>query len=265
MKKLVEIADIIKGKESKTLEFKRDLSSFKPIMRTLIAFANTAGGTIVIGRDDGGEIIGIEDVLQAEERIANAIADSIMPAMMPDIEIFTYETKDLLILRAAHWSGPFYLKNEGPEDGVYVRLGSTNRKAGPEILAELHRTVRRVSFDQEPCPELSEDDLDLAKAESVFKSVNRGIDKHKLESLGLIVPYAGRKTVSILNLNGRNSGLPSGLFFIPIQRRLRAKQQRRRKSWRRLVVRQKGSSAAKCASIQLLSASVRESLRLNKN
>ena len=196
MKKLTEIADIIKGKEGKTLEFKRDLSSFKPIMRTLIAFANTAGGTLVIGRDDSGEITGIEDVLQAEESIANAIADSIMPALMPDIEIITYETKDLLILRAAHWSGPFYLKNEGPEDGVYVRLGSTNRKAGPEILAELHRTVRRVSFDQEPCPELGEDNLDLAKAESAFKSVNRSIDKHKLESLGLVVPYAGRKTVS---------------------------------------------------------------------
>ena len=196
LKKMTQIEDIIKGKEGKTLEFKRDLSSFKPIMRTLIAFANTAGGTLVIGRDDSGEIIGIEDVLQAEERIANAIADSISPAMMPDIEIFSYETKDLLILRAAHWSGPFYLKTEGPEDGVYVRLGSTNRKAGPEILAELHRTIRRVSFDQEPCAELSEADLDLTKVESAFKAVNRSIDKHKLESLGLVVPYAGRKTVS---------------------------------------------------------------------
>ena len=193
---MVEIEDIINGKEGKSLEFKRDLSSFKPIMKTLIAFANTAGGTLVIGRDDSGKITGIEDVLQAEERIANAIADSISPAMMPDIEIFTYETKNLLILRAAHWSGPFYLKTEGPEDGVYVRLGSTNRKAGPEILAELHRTTRRVSFDQEPCPEFSEDDLDMAKVESFFKSVNRSIDKHKLESLGLIVPYAGRKSVS---------------------------------------------------------------------
>jgi ATP-dependent DNA helicase RecG len=189
VKKLTEIEDIIKGKEDKTLEFKGDLSSFKPIMRTLIAFANTAGGTLVIGRHDSGQIVGIEDVLQAEERIANAIADSIMPAMMPDIEIITYEAKDLLLLRAAHWRGPFYLKNEGPENGVYVRLGSTNRRAGPEILAEMYRTIRRVSFDQEPCPELSEDDLD------------------------------------ILNLNGPNLVLPSELSFILIMRQLRVKQQ----------------------------------------
>ncbi|WP_297694389.1 ATP-binding protein, partial [uncultured Eudoraea sp.] len=165
-------------------------------MKTLVAFANTAGGILVIGRDDNGTIIGLGDVLQAEESIANAIADSIMPVMMPDIEIITFETKELLVVKVAHWSGPFYLKSEGPEDGVYIRLGSTNRKAGPEILTELHRTIRRVSFDQEPCNELSEDDLDMDKAESAFKSVNRSIDKHKLESLGLIVPYAGRKTVS---------------------------------------------------------------------
>ena len=108
-------------------------------------------------------ITGIDDVLQAEESLANAIADSIMPAMMPDIEIVTFETRELLVIKVAHWSGPFYLKTEGPEEGVYVRLGPTNRKAGHEILAELHRTKRRVSFDQEPCTELSEDDLDMAK------------------------------------------------------------------------------------------------------
>lgn len=33
--------------EGKNLEFKRDLSSIKPILKTLIAFANTSGGTII--------------------------------------------------------------------------------------------------------------------------------------------------------------------------------------------------------------------------
>jgi predicted HTH transcriptional regulator len=42
--------------EGKTLKFKRDLSSLKSILKTLVAFANTAGGTIIIGRSDGGKI-----------------------------------------------------------------------------------------------------------------------------------------------------------------------------------------------------------------
>jgi len=72
VRKLVEIADIIKGHEGSKLEFKRDLSSLKPIMKTLVAFANTAGGILVIGRDDNGTIIGLDDVLQAEESIVSS-------------------------------------------------------------------------------------------------------------------------------------------------------------------------------------------------
>ena len=35
--------------EGKTLEFKRDLSSPRPLLKTLVAFANTAGGRLVVG------------------------------------------------------------------------------------------------------------------------------------------------------------------------------------------------------------------------
>jgi predicted HTH transcriptional regulator len=38
--------------EGKTLEFKRDLSSPKNMFKTLVAFANTAGGRLLIGIED---------------------------------------------------------------------------------------------------------------------------------------------------------------------------------------------------------------------
>lgn len=50
------------------------------IINTIIAFANTAGGTIIIGvKDKAKEAIGVKDVLKEEEKIANMVADSIMP------------------------------------------------------------------------------------------------------------------------------------------------------------------------------------------
>jgi len=42
----VDIIDLLKRLEAKTLEFKRDLSSPDGVLRTIIAFANTAGGTL---------------------------------------------------------------------------------------------------------------------------------------------------------------------------------------------------------------------------
>ncbi|MCX5809953.1 MAG: ATP-binding protein [Proteobacteria bacterium] len=77
--------------------FKRDLSSVKPILKTLIAFANTAGGIVIIGQGDDGTVYGIQDVFMAEERLTSIIANSISPAMMPEIELFSHEGKSLIM------------------------------------------------------------------------------------------------------------------------------------------------------------------------
>ncbi len=72
----MNINALLSSPEGKTLEFKRNLSSSKPILKTLVAFANTTGGTLIIGRADDGETIGVDNALADEERLANPIADS---------------------------------------------------------------------------------------------------------------------------------------------------------------------------------------------
>ena len=44
----MDIDALLASPEGKTLEFKRDLSSPEKAVRSVVAFANTAGGTIVI-------------------------------------------------------------------------------------------------------------------------------------------------------------------------------------------------------------------------
>ncbi len=190
------LTDLINRPEGKNLEFKRDLSSLRPILRTLVAFANTAGGTLVIGREDDGSLCGVDDVLRAEEQLANAIADAVRPQMTPEIESCTVDGKNLLIVKVPHWLGPFYLAKEGPERGAYIRLGSTNRQAGPEFLAEIQRAKEGQSFDRLPCIGTTIDDLNLPNIEKAFSRVGRQIDQAKLESLGVLAPYAGSLAVS---------------------------------------------------------------------
>lgn len=83
----MRLQELVSQPEGKTLEFKRDLSSFKPILKTLVPFANTAGGTLVIGCSNDGKVFGVGDALREEERLASAIADGIRPSMLPEIEI----------------------------------------------------------------------------------------------------------------------------------------------------------------------------------
>lgn len=49
-------------RESKSLEFKSRLPNFHSLVKTCIAFANGAGGKIIIGvEDESRKIIGIDD------------------------------------------------------------------------------------------------------------------------------------------------------------------------------------------------------------
>ena len=186
------IKQLLTTPEGKILEFKRDLSSPKPLLKTLVAFANTAGGKLIIGVDDDQQIFGVEQPLDEEERLCNLIADSISPRLVPNVEFVTVEGKTLLVVEVFLSNlRPHWINAEGVDGGVYVRLGSTNRQADRELIAELRRLVEGVSFDEMPMPELSVDDLDLTAAQVLFGD-SRTLDEQTLITLKLLTRYQGR-------------------------------------------------------------------------
>jgi ATP-dependent DNA helicase RecG len=184
--------DLISQPEGKTLEFKRDLSSPKPLLKTLVAFANTAGGRLVVGVDDQRQVVGVAQPLDDEERLCNLIADSIAPRLVPQIELITVQGKTLLVVEVfVSGSRPHWLKAEGPAHGVYVRLGSTSRQADAQLIEELRRSAQGVAFDEMPMPHLTVDDLDLATARQLFQGISP-LDEQALRTLKLLTHTQGR-------------------------------------------------------------------------
>ena len=178
--------------EGKTLEFKRDLSSPHNFLKTLVAFANSAGGRLLVGVTDDRQVIGVADPLEEEERLCNVIADSIAPRLVPNVEMMSVDRHTLLIVEVFPSNArPHYLKKLGPDNGVYIRLGSTNRQADPSLVAELRRRAAGILFDETPMPELSVDDLDLQAAAALF-GVERKLDEQALLTLKLLHPEQGR-------------------------------------------------------------------------
>jgi len=55
-----KIYDLIKQGEHRTLDFKKQITDPAKIARTIVSFANSLGGSIIIGIDDEGEIAGID-------------------------------------------------------------------------------------------------------------------------------------------------------------------------------------------------------------
>ncbi len=188
------IKDLLAQNEGKALEFKENLRPIQNITRTAVAFANTAGGTIVIGvRDRTKEVVGVSDPLGEEERIASIFADNIRPTLVPDIKIVSWRDRELIVIRIPHLVGPYYIRSEGPERGVYVRLGSTNRQAGPELIAGIQRLAVNAFFDEQPCTEVNSEAIDFRAASELFSRVSRTLTPSARRSLGLLVDHAGRE------------------------------------------------------------------------
>ena len=99
---VVRLEELLKGQEGKTLEFKRDLSLPEGILKCMVAFANTAGGIIIIGVEDGSRHVrGVQDVLAAEEKLANLISDSIRPRLIPEIEVIPWRRLNVLAVQVS--------------------------------------------------------------------------------------------------------------------------------------------------------------------
>ena len=88
--------------ESKNIEYKVTLpDKSEKYMKTIVAFANTQGGKLIVGIDDKThQIVGVEnDILfQLMDGIANAVSDSCVPQIIPDIEPLTIDGKTVIVV-----------------------------------------------------------------------------------------------------------------------------------------------------------------------
>ena len=95
----MNINEILKKPEGRRLEFKETMPTQGSLPKTVIAFANDAGGEIYIGvRDNPREVTGLPEdkLVELEEQISNIIYDSCYPVILPDISFVTVEDKYLI-------------------------------------------------------------------------------------------------------------------------------------------------------------------------
>ncbi len=189
----MDLVAILRRPEGKTLEYKRELASADGVLRSVVAFANTAGGTLLIGVEDRTRAVrGVAEPLDLEERLANLISDSIVPRLVPDIEVLPWRRTHVLAVQVHPSSTrPHHLRREGPERGVYVRVGSTNRRADRALVEEMRRFSGGEAFDEQPVPDLDSEALDFRAASESFADV-RELGRRDLEPLRLLARHQGR-------------------------------------------------------------------------
>lgn len=161
--------------------FKRQ---YTPDIRTeIVAFANTDGGTILVGVDDDGTSIGLENPAEVMARIANALRDGVQP----DISLFVaYETLPGNILRITVSSGtrkPYYVTEKGIRpSGIPVRQGTT---CAPASWEQIRQMIKLTDGDQYESERSIEQNLTFTAAAEEFNRRGVPLEETKYAALGI--------------------------------------------------------------------------------
>jgi predicted HTH transcriptional regulator len=128
------IRQLIEAGESQTLDFKFEISNSKKIARTFVAFANTDGGTLLIGVKDNGAIAGVRS--EEEYYMIEAAAKMYCkPEVTFQTRKWNVDNKtilELIIPRSA--SKPHFALNDDQQWMVYIRVNDQNLLANGVLL-----------------------------------------------------------------------------------------------------------------------------------
>jgi ATP-dependent DNA helicase RecG len=159
--------------ESSKVELKEVLPKSEQLIKTIIGFCNRNGGKLVIGVADDGTVVGVleEQAQQVMEYLSKSIYEASSPPIIPLVYAQAMGGKMLLIIEvAAGMNKPYFFRSEGLEKGVYVRLGRSTMRAGPEIIEELKWQSRGKSFDTMPVYHAAVEDINLDKVKEFLAS-----------------------------------------------------------------------------------------------
>jgi predicted HTH transcriptional regulator len=128
------IRKLIESGESQTLDFKFEISDSKKIARTFVAFANTDGGTLLIGVKDNGAIAGVRS--EEEFYMIEAAARMYCKPEVPfQTRRWNVEGKTILELNIPKSpQKPHYALTEEKKWMVYIRVNDQNLLANNILL-----------------------------------------------------------------------------------------------------------------------------------
>ncbi|MEA3397092.1 MAG: ATP-binding protein [Chloroflexota bacterium] len=161
-----DIRALVAQGEGPTVEFKREIPRQADDLTTeLVAFANTRGGTVILGVDDDAQLVGLTgDPQRVEERVMGLcrVCD---PPLAVTIEVVELKGYLLLIIRVPEGSDkPYRARGR-----CYVRAGSTTQRASREEERRLFQESAQVLYERTPLEEADYEDLDEGKLRRYFE------------------------------------------------------------------------------------------------
>ncbi len=148
---------ILKGEDLHT-EFKEFFTDNEDIAKSIVCFANTDGGQIIIGVKKDGDIIGVENVYELSRRLDDIAFNRCEPPITIIQETIIIEDKTVLVVNVPKGNQRPYRTSSG---FYYIRSTNRCRNASREELLRLFQATESIYYDETVIYKASLTDLDI--------------------------------------------------------------------------------------------------------
>ena len=123
-------------------------------LKWICGFANASGGSIFIGKNDSGDIVGVANSQKLLEDIPNKVKDIL--GILVDVNLYESSSGDFIEIIVEAYPYPVNYKGQ-----YYIRSGSTKQELKGAALDKFLLQRKGKRWDAVPVPNVSIDDLKI--------------------------------------------------------------------------------------------------------
>ena len=174
--------------ESTNIEFKEmvEYNKSKSWLKSVSAFANSTGGTLLFGvRDVDKKPVGLDNVIKDSEKISELINNKITPLPRYELNAIKEDGKEFIEVKVGDGPRtPYYYNSDGRKE-AFIRSGNQSISAPKHILENLILKGQNTTFDELPSrydiSDVSFTLLNVSLKNETGKEINKDKDYISLE------------------------------------------------------------------------------------
>jgi len=153
--------------ESDRVEFKAGFD--RETIQSLVAFANTRGGCVIVGVDNQGTVHGIQTGQETIQNWLNQIKQATSPSIFPDIDLGTENDKTIAVLSIQEYP----VKPVSCKGRYFKRIKNSNHQMSISEISNLYLKTMNTSWDFYPDPNHALNNISLEKVNNFIELSNK--------------------------------------------------------------------------------------------
>ena len=162
-----EIKILIEKGEGIQLEFKQTFNI--ETIETLVAFANTEGGKVLVGVSNAGSIIGVSINSESVQNWLNEIKMKTSPSVIPDTDIIEIENKFVIMFSVQEYP----IKPISTKGKYFKRFANSNHLLNITEVVNMHLQSFNTSWDYHINNQFKIEDISFEKVQSAIDNINQ--------------------------------------------------------------------------------------------